>query len=568
MMDVDLAPITWPGWNQDHHPVVMEIGEELDCGPSDVPRLRSNFMEYKFDIPFVMSITNRSKVFNYKQVLYENNKIECFVKMRRNSAGRLMLCSFAYIFSVSYVVWLLFTFISPVQYSQKLTVELEMPANQDRLDDLALLARQNQRTPTVAKHLSERTEQLLQIFGENNESNEPMFENWKSRAAEFCDGKFVGYANRFVQTFDIIVDPNKLSGASGGEKTAKVLKQSEIKEFLSVKTGVFTLDCERVPKYKFDIYLGVTRGHMPAMLRYSVPRDKGYRRVPGLEEDENMTVVVVRYDYANLFHALNDVFNVFLLHIFLHKQPDKTNILIMDGHPEGHVDPVWKQLFKNVTRVRHLSKPVLYKNMVWNMFEKWCPLNDHNLQHVPHLDDFRNFVLSSYGIDGKPRAECSNKMSVLFVWRRNYLAHPRNPTGKIDRKIKNEDEILAVTRRKYPEFNITGADLASLDFRAQLELVANIDIIVGMHGAGLSHMLFMPYNGGLIELMQYHIPVRDIKPRLVFKTIGRWKNFSFLHWQNKDKGHDLENGYTYVPPGVILELMDQIVDLMCNQEQS
>ena len=52
----------------------MEIGEEFDCGPVAIPPLRSNFMEYKFDIPYVTSKSNK-KTFNYKQVLYENSRV-------------------------------------------------------------------------------------------------------------------------------------------------------------------------------------------------------------------------------------------------------------------------------------------------------------------------------------------------------------------------------------------------------------------------------------------------------------------------------------------------------------
>ena len=454
------------------------------------------------------------------------------------------------------------------QHTQQVTVELNVPYKNFQSDELEMLSRQarvNQLPPQLitVKHSTVKDQSSVDVFDSKFQSKESIFKDWMKKRVDYCNGKYVGYANRFVQHVDILLDPSKVSGASGGEKLKSVLKQRESKEFLTAKKGIFRIDCDKLPKYKFDTYLGVTKGYIPALMRYTLPRIGG--KIPvEYDVEENMAAVVMRYDYANLFHALNDVFNVFLLHIFLHKNPKETNIVIIDGHPEGHVDPVWKHIFKNVTRVRHLTKPVLYKNMIWNMFEKWCPLNDHSLKSVPHLADFRNFVLDSYGIQGKPRAECSDSMSVLFVWRRDYLAHPRNPTGKIDRKIKNEDEILSVVKRKYPNFKVVGKDLASLDFKQQLQHVANVDIVVGMHGAGLSHMLFMPYNGGLIELMQYKNPVGDIKPRLVFKTIARWKKFTFLHWQNRDKGHDLVNGYTYVPPGIILGLLDQMVDTMCN----
>lgn len=64
----------WEAWPGDKHPVLMEIGRELDCGPTHPSWLRSNFLEYKFDIPFVRREGGGAPL-NYKVVLYEDSEV-------------------------------------------------------------------------------------------------------------------------------------------------------------------------------------------------------------------------------------------------------------------------------------------------------------------------------------------------------------------------------------------------------------------------------------------------------------------------------------------------------------
>ncbi|XP_061174839.1 uncharacterized protein LOC133183983 [Saccostrea echinata] len=72
--DIVLMKPTWTTWPENKHPILMEIGRELDCGLVFPPWLRSNFLEYKFDIPFVQRKTGGDPL-NYKAVLYEDSEI-------------------------------------------------------------------------------------------------------------------------------------------------------------------------------------------------------------------------------------------------------------------------------------------------------------------------------------------------------------------------------------------------------------------------------------------------------------------------------------------------------------
>ena len=42
------------------------------------------------------------------------------------------------------------------------------------------------------------------------------------------------------------------------------------------------------------------------------------------------------------------------------------------------------------------------------------------------------------------------------MWRQDYVAHPRNPSGEISRKIKNENDLLKAVKESLPELDVRG----------------------------------------------------------------------------------------------------------------
>jgi glycoprotein 2-beta-D-xylosyltransferase len=79
--------------------------------------------------------------------------------------------------------------------------------------------------------------------------------------------------------------------------------------------------------------------------------------------------------------------------------------------------------------------------MSWAAMGYNSPLNEHDRPSVPYLEEFRHFFLSRHGADPSRKINC-NSLRWLFIWRRDYVAHPRNKRGSVSRKIYNEDELL------------------------------------------------------------------------------------------------------------------------------
>ena len=177
------------------------------------------------------------------------------------------------------------------------------------------------------------------------------------------------------------------------------------------------------------------------------------------------------------------------------------------------------------------------------------------LKKIPLLEEFRNFVIRSFKIEDSRKLNCST-LRILFIWRRNYVAHPRNPQGRVQRKIKNEDELEESLKLEFPSLIIRGLQLDTYSMREQLKIVTGTDILIGMHGAGLVHSLFLPSHGALVELF----PER--KKRLThFRSIALWHGLKYKSWfKNTTKAAEI----TYVEPVVVNGIVQDLLKEMCN----
>lgn len=92
------------------------------------------------------------------------------------------------------------------------------------------------------------------------------------------------------------------------------------------------------------------------------------------------------------------------------------------------------------------------------------------------MDDFSDFFVNSHGITHK-HIQNLNQLNILFLWRRDYLAHPRQTSSfrrtnsTIQRKIKNEQELFDAVKSTYPQHNVNGVQLDLFTMEDQLKVV-------------------------------------------------------------------------------------------------
>ena len=142
------------------------------------------------------------------------------------------------------------------------------------------------------------------------------------------------------------------------------------------------------------------------------------------------------------------------------------------------------------------------------------------------------------------------------------MAHPRNPSGIISRKIKNEDELLNATRSALTSIghSVIGVQLDALNMSVQMELISRTDIMIGMHGAAFGFSLLLPQGGGTIELYP-----KGSSRNWHMEYLAKWNKLHYLKWINQNsKLEDVVNKYTTVPPDIVLTLLNKMISNICS----
>lgn len=68
------------------------------------------------------------------------------------------------------------------------------------------------------------------------------------------------------------------------------------------------------------------------------------------------------------------------------------------------------------------------------------------------------------------------------------------------RRILNEEELIHSIRKRKDVIVQRVIYDKDMPFKKQLEISRNSDVFIGMHGAGLTHLLFLPEWAGIFEM--------------------------------------------------------------------
>ncbi|XP_070397474.1 EGF domain-specific O-linked N-acetylglucosamine transferase-like isoform X2 [Dermacentor albipictus] len=129
-----------------------------------------------------------------------------------------------------------------------------------------------------------------------------------------------------------------------------------------------------------------------------------------------------------------------------------------------------------------------------------------------------------------------HKLDVKVLPPEDYVRVTLLSRGTKHRRILNEDELLAAAR-KLPDASVQRVHFNhATDFRHQIEVMANTDVLIGMHGAGLTHVLFQPDWAVLFEIYNCDDPV-------CYKDLARLRGVKYLTWENTTKLRPEDEGH-------------------------
>ena len=247
-------------------------------------------------------------------------------------------------------------------------------------------------------------------------------------------------------------------------------------------------------------------------------------RPDGVIEQPVLFVTREPGEHANLFHAHTDFLSAFESMYMLGLDPHQTQVVLLDNHPPGPFDEVYRHAFSRrhpVVRAESFQgKRILFRHAVFvppgyaSLLFAHLWEADGGAGPIALLVDYGRFLATSFGIHNAPAAG-QEPVRVVLITRRPYRAHVER--GYLRGQWANAAEVLAGLK-SIPSVEVDVIDFARLTFPQQLEIVTSTEILIGVHGAGLAHMLCMREYGGVVEI----VGSADQQANFLFPHMGAW----------------------------------------------
>lgn len=351
-----------------------------------------------------------------------------------------------------------------------------------------------------------------------------------------CNSNFIGYGHEFA-----------------------ILRYAR----LDKRTHTFAIPCEGdVPRYEFRF------GKEGTILKTWLGNISTYAYSEiiamntAIDDDNIPTVAVMRYEAHNLYHTMCEWYNVYLLSKLLNFNPKHVRILFMDDRPPSLLDETWRTLFFRVDNTSTLpQQTTVFKTMIWNIIGYESALNFHSTDTPPFLQDFQHFVKSSFSVDTHEQQLNCSSLQVTLILRRDYMTHPErlNDTGGfVHRKFLNENEIIEEIKSMFSGHKIHVKILEKMKMKEQLDLFSVTDLLIGMHGAGMANVMFLPRHAAVLELFPNYWSFLKH-----FKAFAKWRNIKYIGWQNADPKNEYPNFYTRIPPEILREHLSSLKRYLC-----
>lgn len=328
------------------------------------------------------------------------------------------------------------------------------------------------------------------------------------------------------------VNTNLINVAAGGEPVDDVKGRSEEAEFCDYTTGAFEVpECtesiistinkmapeqpeESQPKDGESIGANIAQSQ-PTLAQLALPNHlfsfvnavKAITPVSECSETvKTPTLFITRYEYANLYHTMTDLFNTYQT-IRLYDL-ENVNIIFLDGHSQSVVDDLWSNLFKTDPKyISSIQPSTCFKDAYLvspgyrSALSYWTMKSAAHCRSSPYVKDFAKFVLERHELSKSSSSIAFSDpiTKILLVLRVPYQSHPRMERHRVARQLGNK---LAVTQmlQSLPGVQVEIVSFENMSIKEQIEAVQSADIIVGVHGAGLSHVLFARPNTALVEI--------------------------------------------------------------------
>ncbi|XP_071042863.1 EGF domain-specific O-linked N-acetylglucosamine transferase isoform X2 [Parasteatoda tepidariorum] len=264
-----------------------------------------------------------------------------------------------------------------------------------------------------------------------------------------------------------------------------------------------------------------------------------FTELPELPKDQNLCDIIInqptfimKLDAAvNMYHHFCDFLNLYAtLHMNQTFSTD-VQILIWDTIPYmSNFAPVWKAFTQHpLMNLGSLKgKRVCFKDVVFPLLPRMIFGMYYNMPLIPGCQGSGLFRAFAQHIKHRlqiPDLFFDSKIRVTLISRSTQY-----------RRILNEDELIS-SLKVYPELLVKKVNFnRQMSFTEQLKISYNTDILIGIHGAGLTHMLFMPEWGSVFEIF-------NCEDESCYADLARLKGLKYLTWEKLDKLYPEDEGH-------------------------
>lgn len=274
---------------------------------------------------------------------------------------------------------------------------------------------------------------------------------------------------------------------------------------------------ETGPRFIIDKHFNFIPGSQVELVKQDVRNSKDEPPPP-----PHFALLVKREGEANPWHCLMEIWSMTMTMDVLRTTIDPSDplrrpyfrapedaanlqVVILDDRADGPYLGLWKlfsgrepirlgqirgnpealEFFNNTNQ--HLILPFAgAANPTWQ--------NDWSVSNCTRSDTLRVFVrrvLGHYGIQKLPSSAVKGQPVRVTV-----IDRKRANT----RQLANQDLLIAAVRARFPLVEVHTVDFGTLSFAEQLAVAQSTDVLVGIHGAGLTHTMFLRETSAVVEI--------------------------------------------------------------------
>ena len=180
----------------------------------------------------------------------------------------------------------------------------------------------------------------------------------------------------------------------------------------------------------------------------------------------------------------------------------------------------------------------------------------HDLMQNPdekktaRLSEFGEMIRAAFGfpVHRQHTSKPANGHNILFVRREDYLAHPRHG-GKVESRLTNEQQVFDaiknwVSNHLECKINLVNGLFAHMPMKEQVRAIQDASVIIGAHGAGLTHIVSATPKTVILEVIssEYRRPH--------FELIAKWKGLEY---------HAIHLSGSYANPPEVIDKLSSIL---------